>query len=336
MTIWGQNSTKDILLATYPLLPLFFLIPQLSSQKQSFLRLMLWPTIFVMMVIYLVVGSNMTIVTATMIPIMIIGVDELWHKVASHKSFSRPPFICEWLLLCGFLMHARSPYLLTLSIIIAAIGIVQKSGLIRLWIVALMILFALHTCTGAHAFLLFIFFFFFCRAKDRWQEFFERVSLKPLLILAFFYGMGSDLHKNRQQYLNNEPLVLEGTSGIHLPKPTTDILHEVCQEIHNLNPSSLYSCPGLFSFNLWTGIQSPTHFNNGLWPYMATSFKTDQQQALIKRLEEEPNSVIIWSDTVLAFWGNPALLIEQPLVNFIRVHYQPHRSIGPYTILIKQ
>ena len=99
-----------------------------------------------------------------------------------------------------------------------------------------------------------------------------------------------------------------------------------------LHADLLYSRPGMFSFNLWSGIPTPTLRNATHWFWLLNA---TEQQGIIDRLKTTPRSAIITYPGLDTFLIDKLQMrIAGPLVDHIHSHYRPLFSLSGYEFLV--
>jgi hypothetical protein len=99
-----------------------------------------------------------------------------------------------------------------------------------------------------------------------------------------------------------------------------------------LHADLLYSRPGMFSFNLWSGVPTPTRRNATHWFWLLTP---TEQQAIIDRLRAEPRSAVINSRLLVDFMKQELrMTVTGPLNDFIRENYRPLFTVSGYEFLV--
>jgi len=99
-----------------------------------------------------------------------------------------------------------------------------------------------------------------------------------------------------------------------------------------LHSDVLYSRPGMFSFNLWSGIPTPTLRNATHWFWLLSA---GEQHAIIQRLTATPRSAIITFPGLDKFLSEKLQMhIAGPLVDHVHSHYRPLFSLSGYEFLV--
>lgn len=134
-----------------------------------------------------------------------------------------------------------------------------------------------------------------------------------------------------QRWTTSEPLGLPGAESVRPPENVRYALRILAANA-GLHADLLYSRPGMFSFNLWTGVPTPTLRNATHWFWLLSP---SEQQAIIDRLRSEPRSVIISSRPLVDFLDQEMhMTITGPLNDFIREHYRPLFTVSGYEFLV--
>ena len=99
-----------------------------------------------------------------------------------------------------------------------------------------------------------------------------------------------------------------------------------------LHADLLYSRPGMFSFNLWSGVPTPTLRNATHWFWLLNA---NEQQGIIDHLKTTPRSVIITYPGLDTFLIDKLQMrIAGPLIDHIHSHFRPLFSLSGYEFLV--
>jgi len=139
------------------------------------------------------------------------------------------------------------------------------------------------------------------------------------------------LRQGWERWHGSDPLDLPGAGSVRPPENVRYALRILTANA-SLHADVLYSRPGMFSFNLWTGLPTPTLRNATHWFWL---LQDAEQQAIIARLQAEPRSAIISSRPLIDFLrAELGMTITGPLNDFIRGHYRPLFSVSGYEFLV--
>lgn len=160
-----------------------------------------------------------------------------------------------------------------------------------------------------------------------------QVRLASHLILALLAVVtGSRLLQIGTRYLDSRPLGLPGAASLRLPDSTTATYRLLC-----LNAAAhadvLFSLPGMFSFNLWTGLPAPTLTNVTHW---FSLLDDAQQQAIIRALAAHPRSAVIVQSGHLDFLRQRGLTPGGPLYDYVMREYVPAFTIDGFEFRVRR
>lgn len=105
------------------------------------------------------------------------------------------------------------------------------------------------------------------------------LSAAALLLLAGIYAKA--LHAADEKYAASVPLPLPGVTDIHVTPAAADTYRWITEEL-NRHCATFFSMPGLFSFNFWTGKDTPTMMMMNDWPGFLNA---TQQRVIVNDLE---------------------------------------------------
>jgi len=132
----------------------------------------------------------------------------------------------------------------------------------------------------------------------------------------------------RSHYLANQPLGLPGARNI---RPTNDITYAVriMDENVRAHADMLFTFPGLYSFNLWTGLPTPTLANATHW---FSLLSTGRQQAIIDQLAQAPRSALVVQRDVLDYLAKTGFATVGPLHDWLMANYERVISLDGYEL----
>ncbi len=118
----------------------------------------------------------------------------------------------------------------------------------------------------------------------------HRAALAGGLLMAIFSAsLGWKFFQVGQRYREGEYLGLPGAEMLRLPEGSSAVFR-----LLTLNAVAhadlLFSEPGMFSFNIWSGVPTPTHANVTHW---FSLLPPERQQAIIHQLESHPRACVI-------------------------------------------
>jgi hypothetical protein len=123
---------------------------------------------------------------------------------------------------------------------------------------------------------------------------------------------------------------LRGSQSLHLA-PATEKMYVTLASSIGRNCDMLYTLPGMGSLNLWSGAQAPNGMNLTAW---VRFFRPDQQQEILRILENDPNACAVWNPKIESKWNSIAFNATSPLASYI-VNDMPRVSaVGDYQIRV--
>lgn len=160
-----------------------------------------------------------------------------------------------------------------------------------------------------------------------------RIRLAAQVILgALAVITGSRLMQIGTRYLDSRPLDLPGAASLRLPDSTT-----ATYRLLSLNAVAhadmLFSLPGMFSFNLWTGLPAPTLANVTHW---FSLLDDAQQEAIIRALAAHPRSAVIVQAEHLDFLRRRGLAPAGPLYDYVMREYTPAFTIDGFEFRVRR
>lgn len=125
---------------------------------------------------------------------------------------------------------------------------------------------------------------------------------------------------------------LSGSSFLRLPPAEAALYRDISQYARD-NCALLYSLPGLYSFNFWSGVPTPNGWNLGTW---YRGFDSSQQLRIRDALHHNPRSCAIYNRALVRFWGpepDPDD-VSTPLVTYILKEMPVARRFGDYELRV--
>ena len=146
----------------------------------------------------------------------------------------------------------------------------------------------------------------------RWQR-----LVSPVLVVVFTLRCGEAAWQGWRRMGEGDGLGLRGTAGIQVPERTASALRMITRNAQ-AHGDVVFSLPGLYSFNLWSGRPAPTSRNATHWFTLLT---TEQQEDIRRRLEAAPHAVVIVERELLAFLTARGIATETPLTRWLRQEF---------------
>ena len=127
-----------------------------------------------------------------------------------------------------------------------------------------------------------------------------------------------------------EPLGLPGAERIQPPDDTAFAL-QIMTENALAHAHLLYSLPGLYSFNLWTGLPTPTLDNATQW---FLSLSEPRQSAIEERLRADPRAAVIVQLDTLKVLVDQGFRVRGALGNYLGTEFQKAFEVDGYAFWV--
>ena len=155
-------------------------------------------------------------------------------------------------------------------------------------------------------------------------------GVKVALFAVTFGMIAILLNVSRNNRLNFEPLALPGAEQIGLPANITSALR-VITENTQVHGDMLLSLPGAYSFNLWSGVGTPTLANATHW---FSLLNTERQEAIIERMKASPRAIFVVQHNILASLLKSDFHPSGPVMEYLRTSYRRAFAIEGYSFWI--
>lgn len=151
-----------------------------------------------------------------------------------------------------------------------------------------------------------------------------------LALLIALYGV-SAFHEFHW-YESLEPLGLPGAAWLRVKPATATALRRLRIEIASQHCSMLMAEPGLFSLNLFTGVQPPYSLRSGAWVILMNDA---EQAAAVREMEAQPRACVIYNPRIVKVWTRGREPAARPLVRFIRDNFRTEFEIRGYQFMVR-
>ncbi len=136
----------------------------------------------------------------------------------------------------------------------------------------------------------------------------------------------------RDHYADGRDLDLPGSGPLRLPDNTT-ALYRILALNAVAHSDLLYSLPGMFSLNLWTGLPTPTLANVTHW---FSLLDEPEQRATVAALAAHPRSVVIIQRGHVKFLGERGLQPAGIIHDYIEANYIPAFTIDEFEFCVRR
>ena len=166
------------------------------------------------------------------------------------------------------------------------------------------------------------------RPSTVWWSRFSVTALGISALLAFT----SLATKGYERFRHSRPLDLPGATLVRPPESLSSALRVIAHNLH-AHADTVYSLPGMYSFNTWTDRPTPTLANATHWWSLLHG---DRQEEIIARLDADPRSAVVVQRIVTGFLTATGFQPDGPLVRYISANFSPFVQIDSYEIWFKR
>ncbi|HEX2854930.1 MAG TPA: hypothetical protein VHO24_16975 [Opitutaceae bacterium] len=163
-------------------------------------------------------------------------------------------------------------------------------------------------------------------ALGRWWP---GITAAALVVLAAKVGWTAKTAHDR--YASRSDLALPGAAQLHLLDS-----HRTAYHVLTLNAAAhadvLFSLPGMFSFNLWTGLPTPTQKNTTLW---FTLLNDREQTEIIRAIEAAPRTCIVLQETLVELMTAGKVPMRGLLHDYLQHNFSPAFRVEGFSFLVR-
>lgn len=139
-----------------------------------------------------------------------------------------------------------------------------------------------------------------------------------IMLLAAFAQLALLLHTGWGRYQTSKPLGLPGAELVR-PGDTARLAMRILTLNAAVHADMLFSRPGMYSYNLWSHVPTPTAQNATHWFWL---LDVKQQTDIIEALRQTPRTAVITSLALDDFLARIHVPMNGPLQSFITAHYR--------------
>ena len=137
----------------------------------------------------------------------------------------------------------------------------------------------------------------------------------------------------RARYFSPDPqLGLPGAENIRLSADMVTTL-QVLDENLVAHAATVFSLPGLYSINLWSGRPTPTLTNATHW---FSILSEDRQQETIRQLEADPRAAVVYQKDVIDYLARTGFPIGGALHAWLEANFTPAFAIDGYEMRVRR
>ena len=133
-----------------------------------------------------------------------------------------------------------------------------------------------------------------------------------------------------QRYTTSKPLNLPGAEDVRLDGPARLALRVLTTNAA-VHADMLFSRPGMFSYNQWSGVPTPTTQNATHWFWL---LDRPAQDRIMEKLRQSPRSAIITNKALDDFLDRIKVPTASPLHAYIEENYKPLFDLNSFHFLV--
>jgi hypothetical protein len=135
-----------------------------------------------------------------------------------------------------------------------------------------------------------------------------------------------------ERYTHRSLLGLPGTANLHLPA-TQATAYRILRLNAAVHADMLFSLPGMFSLNLWTGLPTPTSRNTTLW---FTLLNAQEQADIITALTKDDRPVVIVQESLVELMRAGKVPMGGPLWDFLAASFTPAFRVEGFAFHVRK
>lgn len=135
----------------------------------------------------------------------------------------------------------------------------------------------------------------------------------------------------REAYAENQDLSLPGATGLRL-SPREAVTYRTMVTNSVAHADMLFSLPGMFSFNLWSELPTPTTRNTTLWYSLLPE---EEQIAIIRSLERARRPALVVDRALVAILQASGAPPTGPLYVYLLTNFRPAFSLHGLGLWVK-
>lgn len=173
--------------------------------------------------------------------------------------------------------------------------------------------------------------FWAARSRPVWSRVFGVVGASLACVFVVIQAR-QYIHIREARIMDGMPLGLRDAENILLPAPVSSALHVVAVNAAQ-NAGTLFSLPGVFSFNQWTDKPAPTLRNVTHWFSLLSE---DEQREIIDAMSADPRACFVLQRPLVAFLTKNGFPVRGPLVGYLDSHYRQTVEVDGFSLWIRR
>lgn len=152
------------------------------------------------------------------------------------------------------------------------------------------------------------------------------------LLAALALGLGWRFASLGQRYLEGSDLGLPGAEIMRLPSESSALFRLLAANAA-AHGDVLFSEPGMYSLNLWSGRPTPTLANTTHW---FSLLNADQQHAIIRVLAAHPDACLIRQRDHIDFLTRRSFAPAGPLHDYVTAEFEPAFTLDDFEFCVRK
>ena len=136
----------------------------------------------------------------------------------------------------------------------------------------------------------------------------------------------------RHRYAESQPLALSGAEDVRPPNSFGSTMRILVLNAR-AHGDMLFSMPGMFSFNQWSGLPTPTLNNTTHWFSLLSN---RQQQDIIHALASSRRPVMIFHRKLIDFLNDSKFIQASPLYDYLRQDFERSFTLEGYEFWVRR
>lgn len=155
-------------------------------------------------------------------------------------------------------------------------------------------------------------------------------SFTGVLAAAALFVVSLLAREGWQRHTSSLPLGLPGAETLR-PGGEARVTLRTLTLNAQVHADVLFSRPGMYSYNLWSGADTPTLRNATHWSWLLNA---DEQRRIVRRLESTPRRAIITNRRLDEFMVRYEVPMDGPLQSHLLAGYHPLFRLGDFEFLV--
>jgi hypothetical protein len=124
---------------------------------------------------------------------------------------------------------------------------------------------------------------------------------------------------------------LRGSAWLHLPAEQATQFESIASSV-GANCRTLFTMPGMGSFNMWSGVPTPNGWNLTAW---MNGLSSDRQAEILRIMQKESGACAILNRSILRIWdGDDGRGEASPLARYVMIDMLKIAEVGEYEIRV--